>query len=163
MTATFSNFKIDLTIRCSCFLQILSRVKSDSANSRQSASGIVGKKSDLAAFDEFLLKRDYTGARTLLEVNRLHKNNVFRFDKFLNFLLLQFNAGASRQEALIKQWTAFCNFHVGNYKLALDEYEQLRKSDDADVNGNDIELNIAICMFYLGERVSCRPFGFVFV
>lgn len=57
-----------------------------------------------------------------------------------------------KQEALIKQWTAFCNFHLGNYKLALDEYEKLRKSDHQDVGGDEIELNIAICMFYLGER-----------
>lgn len=49
--------------------QILSRVKSDSANSRQSGSGNVGNKGGVPAFDEFLLKRDYTGVRTLLEVN----------------------------------------------------------------------------------------------
>lgn len=65
---------------------------------------------------------------------------------------MQFNASAVTQEALIKQWTAFCNFHLGNYKLALDEYEKLRKSDDQDVGGDEIELNIAICMFYLGEQ-----------
>lgn len=67
---------------------------------------------------------------------------------------LQFNASAVKQEVLTRQWTAFCNFHLGNYKLALDEYEKLRKSEHEDVGGDEIELNIAICMFYLGERMA---------
>lgn len=71
---------------------------------------------------------------------------------FISISCLQFNASAVKQEALIKQWTAFCNFHLGNYKLALDGYEKLRKTDHLDIGDDEIELNIAICMFYLGEQ-----------
>lgn len=60
----------------SFFNQILSRVKSDSANSRQSASTLTTKR-NIPEFDEFILKRDYTGALTLLEVTELNEKIIF--------------------------------------------------------------------------------------
>lgn len=66
-------------------------------------------------------------------------------------MFVKFNASAIKQEILVKQWTAFCNFHLGNYKLALAEYEKLRKIESVDIEGKEIDLNIAVCMFYLGE------------
>lgn len=46
-----------------------------------------------------------------------------------------------------EQWTAFCSFHLGDYQKALQEYKSIR---DAEPATEDITLNIAVCMFYLG-------------
>lgn len=48
-------------------------------------------------------------------------------------------------ETLAKEWTAFCNFHLGGYNKAMDEYQSLRSTGD-----KSIDLNVAVCMFYLG-------------
>lgn len=40
---------------------------------------------------------------------------------------------------------------MGNYKQALNEYEELKKNDRLDIDGKIVELNIAVCMFYLGS------------
>lgn len=44
-------------------------------------------------------------------------------------------------------WMAYCNFHLGDYKTALEEYEKIYEKH-SDVK--DIALNIGVCMFYLG-------------
>lgn len=113
------------------FFQILSRVKSDSATSRQSSSGLPNKRA-FPDFEEFLIKRDYTGARTKLE----------------------FGDGNKRNELLTKQWLVFCDFHLGNYKKALDQYENLKQSEHVETKEND--LNIAVCMFYLGMYTEAQ-------
>lgn len=48
---------------------------------------------------------------------------------------------------------SFCNFHLGNYKQALEEYQNLLKIENSDVNKNEIAVNIAVCMFYLGKEI----------
>lgn len=65
--------------------------------------------------------------------------------------IFQFDTNAAKQENLTKQWKAFCDFHLGNYKQALEEYQNLKKLDSSDIDGNEIAINIAVCMFYLGE------------
>ncbi|XP_037039467.1 intraflagellar transport protein 56 [Bradysia coprophila] len=100
---------------------ILSRVKSDSASSRNSNSPAV--KKTVPDFEEFLLQRDYTGARTVLEFRAADNDNI---------------------RSLIDQWTAFCNFHLGDYAKALEQYQSIRKDE------NTVAINVAVCMFYLG-------------
>lgn len=63
----------------------------------------------------------------------------------------QFDSNASKQEILSKQWKSFCDFHLGNYKQTLEEYQNLKKVDSPDVDRNEIAINIAVCMFYLGD------------
>lgn len=46
--------------------------------------------------------------------------------------------------SLIDQWTAFCNFHLGDYTKALQQYQSIRKDE------NSVAINVAVCMFYLG-------------
>lgn len=52
---------------------------------------------------------------------------------------------------------AFCNFHLGDYTKALEQYQQIRADDyetssaAADAaTASDVVINIAVCMFYLG-------------
>lgn len=49
------------------------------------------------------------------------------------------------------EWIAFCHFHLGDYRKALDEYEKIKSSPGAQSTADDeLELNMAVCMFYLG-------------
>lgn len=41
---------------------------------------------------------------------------------------------------------AFCDFHLGNYKESLDQYQNL----DAIKSNKEVAMNIGVCMFYLG-------------
>lgn len=78
------------------------------------------------------MRRDYTGARTVLEFHGL--------------------AGHSAET--VELWSAFCNFHLGDYTRALQQYQQLRSADagsDADGTASaETDINVAVCMFYLG-------------
>lgn len=130
--------------------QILSRTKSDSATSRQSSAP--GGKRALPEFDEFILRRDYTGARTLLEVNPVYYSVTKQMTEEKN----SFQFGVNKnQDSLAREWTAFCNFHLGSYNRAMEQYEVLRNSDGSDEK--NIALNVAVCMFYLGI-VDCFQF-----
>lgn len=63
-------------------LQILSRIKSDSASSRNSSSPSV--KKSIPDFEDFLIQRDYTGARTVLEVKEHLKSLMGLVLHFIN-------------------------------------------------------------------------------
>lgn len=87
-------------------------------------------------FEEFVLRRDYTGARTVLEFHGL----------------------ADHSAEVVELWSAFCNFHLGDYARALEQYQQLRAdggngggttTTDGTTTG-DAAINVAVCMFYLG-------------
>lgn len=43
-------------------------------------------------------------------------------------------------------WNAFCDFHLGDYKNCLTQYEKIY----AEQESKDVQLNIGVCMFYLG-------------
>ncbi|KAL0129426.1 hypothetical protein PUN28_001595 [Cardiocondyla obscurior] len=99
---------------------ILSRSKpASSEGARTSAS-----RKQIPKLEEFLEKRDYTGALTLLEFNS--------------------NIGDSLETDL---WMGYCAFHLGDYKRAATIYENLRKKD---YTPQDISTNLACCYFYLG-------------
>ncbi|XP_032665164.1 intraflagellar transport protein 56 isoform X1 [Odontomachus brunneus] len=99
---------------------ILSRAKPASSESvRKSAS-----RKEIPKLEEFLEKRDYTGALTLLEFNS--------------------STGSSLESDL---WIGYCAFHLGDYKRAVTVYENLRKKDYMPP---DVLTNLACCYFYLG-------------
>ncbi|KAK2575113.1 hypothetical protein KPH14_008838 [Odynerus spinipes] len=99
---------------------ILSRAKpASSEGSRKSAS-----RTNIPKLEEFLEKRDYIGALTLLEFNS--------------------SSGSSLESEL---WMGYCTFHLGDYKRAATVYENLRKKENVPV---DLPTNLACCYFYLG-------------
>lgn len=65
---------------------------------------------------------------------------------------------------LVKLWMAFCDFHMGKYRSALDEYQRLQGLENSGLDLHEISLNVAICMFYLGTFMPCigRSLGIQF-
>ena len=55
------------------------------------------------------------------------------------------------EEAEKNLWMSYCDFHLGDYKKCLDEYEKVY---DGNRDQKDIGLNIGVCMFMLGELWS---------
>ncbi|XP_014484026.1 PREDICTED: intraflagellar transport protein 56 [Dinoponera quadriceps] len=100
---------------------ILSRAKPASSEGvRKSAL-----RKEIPKLEEFLEKRDYTGALTLLEFNSS-------------------SAGSSLESDL---WMGYCAFHLGDYKRAVTVYENLRKKEYVPP---DVPTNLACCYFFLG-------------
>ncbi|EZA49567.1 Tetratricopeptide repeat protein [Ooceraea biroi] len=81
-------------------------------------------RKEIPKLEEFLQKRDYTGALTLLEFNS--------------------NTNSNLETDL---WIGYCAFHLGDYKRAATVYENLRKKDHMPA---DVTTNLACCYFYLG-------------
>lgn len=82
------------------------------------------KKKKVPKVDDFLENRDFTGAITLLEFNR-HAGNV---------------------SETTDEWIAYCSFHLGDYKKALEEYKHVSIKNSSP----DIMCSIACCCFMLG-------------
>lgn len=72
------------------------------------------------------MKRDYVGAKTILKYSKDHDET---------------------DENMKDLWMAFCNFHLGDYKTSMDQYEKMYEKNK-DVK--EIALNLGVCMFYLG-------------
>ncbi|XP_072760849.1 intraflagellar transport protein 56 [Anoplolepis gracilipes] len=99
---------------------ILSRSKPASSDGvRKSAS-----HKEIPKLEDFLEKRDYIGALTLLEFDNSTGNNLET-----------------------DLWMGYCAFHLGDYKRAATIYENLRKKDYVPPN---VLTNLACCYFYLG-------------
>ncbi|XP_018322604.1 intraflagellar transport protein 56 [Agrilus planipennis] len=105
---------------------ILSRLKPALASnpSEKSTNRSTVTPKNLLNFKEYLIKRDYVGAITYLEMKK-------DMDKIGD----------------IEMWIAYCYFHLGNYKKALNIYEDLLKANPKVEN---LLVNIACCYFYLG-------------
>ncbi|XP_037892125.1 intraflagellar transport protein 56 [Glossina fuscipes] len=106
--------------------KILSRGKNDSASSRHLPNSNASKSAP-PSLEEFIMKRDYTGAKVFLE---------FTLD-----------SEEQDKQIIIEQWLAFCYFHLGDYQQALDQYQHIQQLEPAV---EDLSLNRAVCMFYLG-------------
>lgn len=76
------------------------------------------------SLDDFLLKRDYTGALALLEFQLKCQ------DGDLKELLL---------------WIGYAAFHLGNFRRAEEAYKELLETYDVS---NEVYLNLACCYFY---------------
>lgn len=103
----------------------------------------------LPKFEDFVGKRDYTGALTFLEVsigsclNLLTEQSSF----VLTFFTLQFKK-TSKTDVEIELWMGFCAFHLGDYKRAMEIYKKLYEHDK---NIPNVAYNLACCYFYLGR------------
>ena len=107
---------------------ITSRIK-QRAGPRPAGEKDSGPK--LPSVDEFLAKRDFAGARAVLEFER---------------------AGLGPDEAEKRadnlMWLGYCDFHAGAYDKALDSYTEALASAFAP---GAARLHAAVCMFYLGQ------------
>ncbi|XP_046658630.1 intraflagellar transport protein 56 isoform X2 [Homalodisca vitripennis] len=75
--------------------------------------------------EEFLERRDYTGAITILE----------------------FDQSSGKGTEMTNRWLGYCAFHLGDYQRALTIYQSLSRSKDAP---EDLQTNLACCYFFLG-------------
>ncbi|KAG7164115.1 Intraflagellar transport protein 56-like [Homarus americanus] len=105
---------------------ILSRAKPALASNAAAEVNSSGNKKVLPKLDDFLKKRDFTGAITLLEFQRSSGNT----------------------NELNDQWIGYCAFHLGDYKRALLEFQTLTVHHKSPAPENWISL--ACCYFYLG-------------
>ncbi|XP_045497393.1 intraflagellar transport protein 56 [Colias croceus] len=86
-------------------------------------------KKQFPELEDFLMKRDYSGAITMLE----------------------FLAHEGNTEVWVPVWIAWCRFHLGEYRRALDKYLEIRDRENLDSRvADNIVLDIAVCYFYLG-------------
>ena len=76
------------------------------------------------SLDEFIAKRDYTGALTLLEFK------------------LKCHDGDAKELLL---WIGYCAFHLGNFRRAEDAYKELLSAHDVS---EEIHLCLACCYFF---------------
>ncbi|KAM7295981.1 putative tetratricopeptide repeat protein [Ixodes scapularis] len=102
---------------------LLSRTK-PATNSSVAPKGLQ-QGSMVPSLEEFLKKRDFTGAMSLLEFTR--------------------NSGKTKLET--DMWIAYCAFHLGNYKRAMEEYEAILKDKKAP---QEVWTYLASCQFHLG-------------
>ncbi|XP_028043871.1 intraflagellar transport protein 56 isoform X2 [Bombyx mandarina] len=106
---------------------ILSRSKPASESRSSTASSSV--KKNFPELEDFLLKRDYVGALTMLEFLK-HEGN---------------------KDVWCDVWSAWCWFHLGDYQRAADAYVKVREHNKIDERiADNIEMDIAVCYFYLG-------------
>jgi intraflagellar transport protein 56 len=84
-----------------------------------------GKSKKVPSLEEFLERRDYTGAMALLEFNR--------------------QSGKGGEE--VDLWLGYCAFHLGDYKRAMLEFEALTHAASPP---KAVWINLACCYFYLG-------------
>ena len=87
------------------------------------------KGSKLPDLNEFVSSGDYTGAIALLEFKRRTEED----------------------NGTTLPWLGYCAFHLGDYKKALDTFQELSESKSPPENVN---LNLATCYFYLQVSVS---------
>lgn len=86
----------------------------------------MSKQRAIPTFEEFLVKRDYVGAKTVLKYSKDYDDD---------------------DEQLKSLWIAFCDFHLGDYKKCLDQYQSM---DSKSARSDEISLNTGVVMFYLG-------------
>ncbi|KAK3853741.1 hypothetical protein Pcinc_039733 [Petrolisthes cinctipes] len=107
---------------------ILSRAKPAlGLNPTPQTGGGSGGKKTLPKLEDFLKKRDFTGAITLLEFER--------------------NSGNSNEQT--DQWIGYCAFHLGDYKRSLGEFEKLTLHHNQQPTPENW-ISLSCCYFYLG-------------
>lgn len=104
---------------------ILSRTKPATQKSAISNAPTAIAKKELPKLEEFLAKRDYTGALTLLEFQR----------------------SCGKVNLITDLWIAYSAFHLGDYKRAADEYKKILTNREAPP---ETHIYLACCYFFLG-------------
>ncbi|XP_073944658.1 tetratricopeptide repeat domain 26 isoform X2 [Choristoneura fumiferana] len=106
---------------------ILSRSKP--ATDSRASTGSSSAKRHVPELEDFILKRDYTGALTMLEFLKNEGNT----------------------EVWADAWAAWSWFHLGEYRRALDAYMRVRGRANLDARVADtLDMDLAVCYFYLG-------------
>jgi len=83
-------------------------------------------------FTDFIQKRDWSGAITLLEFERSSQMSNTDVNKRIDTLM----------------WLAYCHFHNNNYKGALELYNEI-----TTMQGYSLEVHTlrALCLYKLGD------------
>ena len=92
-------------------------------NNKDGKSG--SAKKSVLKMEEFIEKRDYTGAMAILEFNRA--------------------SGKGGED--VDMWLGYCAFHLGDYKRSMLEFEAVTHSKNPN---KLVWINLACCYFYLG-------------
>ncbi|XP_026317759.1 intraflagellar transport protein 56 [Hyposmocoma kahamanoa] len=106
---------------------ILSRSKPATDSRTSTGSGSAMK--NFPELEDFIVKRDYVGALTMLEFLK-HEGNT---------------------DAWADVWSAWCWFHLGDYMQALERYQRVQAREKLDERiADNVAIDIAVCYFYLG-------------
>ncbi|XP_073953498.1 intraflagellar transport protein 56-like [Choristoneura fumiferana] len=109
---------------------ILSRSKP--ATDSRTSTGSSSAKRHVPELEDFILKRDYTGALTMLEFLKNEGNT----------------------EVWADAWAAWSWFHLGEYRRALDAYMRVRGRANLDARVADtLDMDLAVCYFYLALQL----------
>ncbi|KAF9790028.1 hypothetical protein SFRURICE_002393 [Spodoptera frugiperda] len=111
---------------------ILSRSKP--ATESRASTGSSSAKKSFPELEDFVLKRDYVGALTMLEFLK-HEGN---------------------SDVWPDVWSAWCWFHLGEYRRALDVYQRVRTRDNLDARVSDyIGMDVATrLLFHLAHKLG---------
>ncbi|OAF70528.1 TPR repeat protein 26 [Intoshia linei] len=91
---------------------------------------LLEKDKDLFSFEDYVEKRDYSAAITLLNFHESFKPLIGN----------------------LEEWLAYCNFHAGDYNNCLQIYEKIQKNKKFESkNYKDFYLNYACVLFMMGE------------
>uniref|UniRef100_A0A2K6CTA5 Intraflagellar transport protein 56 n=1 Tax=Macaca nemestrina TaxID=9545 RepID=A0A2K6CTA5_MACNE len=114
---------------------MLSRAKPAVGRGVQPTDKKKKKGRKIPKLEELLSKRDFTGAITLLEFKR--------------------HVGEEEEDTNL--WLGYCAFHLGDYKRALEEYENATKEENCN---SEVWVNLACTYFFLGMYKQAEAAGF---
>uniref|UniRef100_A0A9L0RGR0 Intraflagellar transport protein 56 n=1 Tax=Equus caballus TaxID=9796 RepID=A0A9L0RGR0_HORSE len=114
---------------------MLSRAKPAVGGDLPQADKRKKKGRKIPKLEELLSQRDFTGAITLLEFKR----------------------HVGEQEEDTNLWIGYCAFHLGDYKRALEEYENATKEENCNP---EVWVNLACTYFFLGMYKQAEAAGF---
>ncbi|XP_011850858.1 PREDICTED: intraflagellar transport protein 56 isoform X1 [Mandrillus leucophaeus] len=114
---------------------MLSRAKPAVGRGVQPTDKKKKKGRKIPKLEELLSKRDFTGAITLLEFKR--------------------HVGEEEEDTNL--WIGYCAFHLGDYKRALEEYENATKEENCN---SEVWVNLACTYFFLGMYKQAEAAGF---
>nr|XP_003318877.3 intraflagellar transport protein 56 isoform X4 [Pan troglodytes] len=114
---------------------MLSRAKPAVGRGVQHTDKRKKKGRKIPKLEELLSKRDFTGAITLLEFKR--------------------HVGEEEEDTNL--WIGYCAFQLGDYKRALEEYENATKEENCN---SEVWVNLACTYFFLGMYKQAEAAGF---
>nr|XP_058930886.1 intraflagellar transport protein 56 isoform X6 [Kogia breviceps] len=114
---------------------MLSRAKPAVGRDLQHTDKRKKKGRKIPKLEELLSQRDFTGAITLLEFKR----------------------HVGEQEEDTNLWIGYCAFHLGDYKRALEEYENATEEENCNP---EVWVNLACTYFFLGMYKQAEEAGF---
>uniref|UniRef100_A0A914I0P0 Intraflagellar transport protein 56 n=1 Tax=Globodera rostochiensis TaxID=31243 RepID=A0A914I0P0_GLORO len=100
---------------------------------RRNVSDVKAAWSELQKIDQFLDKRDYTGAISILEHAR--------------------KTAAPEQQTNLAMWLGYCQFHAANFRKACEAYEALIGDKNCPA---EMYLNLGCAYYFLGMQENAR-------